>query len=105
MAGNGAENVFRVTPEGKYVHNNEEVSKETFNQRKAAADAGIKQMRGQDRSKMSLRDRAEAAQKELEAEKGYKKGGMVKKTVVRPSKVKAKVPVSVKARSKTIKKR
>jgi hypothetical protein len=97
--------VFRVTPEGKYVHNNEEVSKDTFNQRKAASDAAMKQMRGPDRSKMSPKDRAKAAMSELEAEKEYKKGGMVKKTAIKPSKTRVKAPVSVKPRSKTIKKR
>ena len=71
------QNIFRVTPEGAYTHNNETVTKEEFNTRKAAADAAMKQMRGPDRSKMSPRDRARAAMSELDAEK-MKDGGKVK---------------------------
>lgn len=77
MADNtAAQNVFRVTPEGTYVHNNETVSKEEFNTRKAAADADMKQMRGPDRKKMSPKDRAKAAFDDLDVE-GKKKGGKV----------------------------
>ena len=102
--------VFRVTPEGKYVHNNEEVSKETFDQRRAASSSAVKQLRGPDRSKMSQKDRAKAAFSDLETDETkaqeYRKGGAVKKRVaVKPSKTKVKAPVSVKPRSKTIKKR
>jgi galactokinase len=77
-----AQNVFRVTPEGTYVHNNETISKEEYNARKAAVDADMKRLRGEDRSKMSLRDRSKAAFSELEAE-GKAKGGVIKSASAR----------------------
>lgn len=77
-----AQNVFRAMPDGTYVHNNETISKEEFDARKAAADSTMRQMRGPDRSKMSLKDRAAAAMRELEAE-GKAKGGSVKSASAR----------------------
>jgi hypothetical protein len=76
------QNVFRANADGTYTHNNETVSKEEFDARRAAADAPIKQMRGPDRSKMSGKDRAKAAFAELEGE-GKKKGGAVKSASAR----------------------
>jgi hypothetical protein len=72
-----SQNVFREVG-GKYMHNNEEVSKQEFDRRRAAADTQMQRMRGPDRSKMSPQDRARSAFKELDAEierKPYKKGG------------------------------
>jgi hypothetical protein len=72
-----SENVFREV-NGKYMHNNQEVSKADFDRRKAAADTQMQRMRGPDRSKMSPKDRARSAFSELDAEiekKPYKKGG------------------------------
>ena len=40
-----AENVFRVT-DGKYTHNNEELSKAEFDKRKAETDNAMRTMRG-----------------------------------------------------------
>ena len=74
-----SENVFREV-NGKYMHNNQEVSKADFDRRKAAADAQMQRMRGPDRSKMSPKDRARSAFGELDAEiekKPYKNGGTV----------------------------
>lgn len=74
-----SENVFREV-NGKYMHNNQEVSKADFDRRKAAADAQMQRMRGPDRSKMSPKDRARSAFSELDAEiekKPYKNGGTV----------------------------
>lgn len=72
-----SQNVFRAVG-GKYMHNNEEISKQEFDRRKAAADAQMQRMRGPDRSKMAPKDRARSAFDELNAEiekKAYKKGG------------------------------
>jgi hypothetical protein len=64
------------------MHNNEIVSKEEYNARKAAVDADMKRMRGSDRTKMSTKDRASAAFAELEGE-GKKKGGAIKSASAR----------------------
>lgn len=72
-----SENVFREV-NGKYMHNNQEISKADFDRRKAAADAQMQRMRGADRSKMPAKDRARSAFDDLNAEiekKPYKKGG------------------------------
>jgi hypothetical protein len=77
----GSNHSFREV-NGKYMHNNEEVSKADFDRRRAAVDAKIQRMRGPDTSKMSAKDRAKSAFDELDAEvakKPYKKGGNVKK--------------------------
>ena len=74
----GSSHTFREV-NGKYMHNNEEVSKADFDRRRAAVDQKIKAMRGPDTSKMSPKDRAKSAFAELDAEiekKPYKKGGM-----------------------------
>jgi hypothetical protein len=74
-----SENVFREV-NGKYMHNNQEVSKADFDRRKAAADSQMQRMRSPDRSKMPAKDRARSAFDELDAEiqkKPYKKGGKV----------------------------
>ena len=74
----GSSHTFREV-NGKYMHNNEEVSKADFDRRKAAVDTRIQRMRGPDTSKMSPKDRAKSAFDELDAEiqkKPYKKGGM-----------------------------
>ena len=76
----GSSHSFREV-NGKYMHNNEEVSKADFDRRRAAVDARIQRMRGPDTSKMSPKDRAKSAFDELDAEvqksrdKPYKKGG------------------------------
>ena len=76
----GSSHTFREV-NGKYMHNNEEVSKADFDRRKAAVDTRIQRMRGPDTSKMSPKDRAKSAFDELDAElqksreKPYKKGG------------------------------
>ena len=68
-----AENIFRVE-NGKYIHNNVEVSKEEFDKRKAEADAAIRAVRptGGKEKPRSLSDRKADAFSEL------KKGGAVK---------------------------
>ena len=74
----GSSHTFREV-NGKYMHNNEEVSKADFDRRKAAVDTRIQRMRGPDTSKMSPRERSKSAFDELDAEiqkKPYKKGGM-----------------------------
>lgn len=84
-----AENVFRER-DGKYFHNNQEVSREDFNKRREAVDRRMQQLRGPDRRGMSLRDRAKAAMGDLDAEtqdsfetirkreqRPYQKGGKV----------------------------
>jgi hypothetical protein len=78
----GSGHVFREV-DGKYMHNNQEVSKQEFDRRKAGVDQRIKTMRGPDTSKMSPRERSKSAFDELDAEvqksreKPYKKGGKV----------------------------
>jgi hypothetical protein len=74
----GSSHSFREV-DGKYMHNNQEVSKQEFDRRKAGVDQRIKTMRGPDTSKMSPRERSKSAFDELDAEiqkKPYKKGGM-----------------------------
>lgn len=67
-----AENIFRVE-NGKYIHNNAEISKEEFDKRKAAADAAIRAVRPTTNKEKprSLTDRKADAFSEL------KKGGKV----------------------------
>ena len=77
-----AQNVFRAMPDGTYVHNNETISKEEFEARRAAEKKAMTGLRGEDRSKMSLRDRSKAAFSELEAE-GKAKGGAIKSASAR----------------------
>ena len=62
-----SDNVFREK-DGKYFHNNQEVSREDFNKRREAVDRRMQQLRGPDRRGMSLRDRAKAAMGDLDAE-------------------------------------
>lgn len=72
-----SDNVFREK-DGKYLHNNQEVSREEFIKRREAVDRRMQQMRGPDRRGMSLRDRAKASMSDLDAEiekKPFKKGG------------------------------
>ena len=82
-----SDNVFREK-DGKYFHNNEELSRDEFAKRRQAVDDRIRQMRGPDRRGMSLRDRAKAAMGDLDSEtrdsfemiqkreqRPYKKGG------------------------------
>jgi hypothetical protein len=77
-----AENVFRVV-DGKYIHNNEEISKAEFDKRKADTDNAIRTIRGSSdstqRSKpMTMEERKAKAFSEVD---GMKKGGMAKKPV------------------------
>jgi hypothetical protein len=67
-----AENVFRIV-DGKYLHNNEEISKAEFDRRKAEIDNA---MRGsKQRSKpMTMEERKSKAFDDISS---YKKGGMV----------------------------
>ena len=69
-----AENTFREN-NGKYTHNNIEVSKEEFARRREKLASEMQAMRGPDRSKMSSKDRARAAFNDLDTEKGYARGG------------------------------
>lgn len=68
-----AENIFRVE-NGKYIHNNVEISKEEFDKRKAEVDAAFRSNRpSSTKSKpRSIEDRKADAFSEL------KKGGIVK---------------------------
>lgn len=82
-----SENTFRER-EGKFFHNNEEISRDEFVKRKQAVDDRMRQIRGPDRRGMSFRDRAKAAMGDLDTEtkdsfemiqkreqRPYKKGG------------------------------
>jgi hypothetical protein len=82
-----SDNVFREK-DGKYFHNNEELSRDEFAKRRQAVDDRMRQIRGPDRRGMSLRDRAKAAMGDLDSEtkdsfeviqkreqRPYKKGG------------------------------
>lgn len=62
-----SENVFRER-DGKYFHNNEEISRGDFNKRMEAVDRRMQQLRGPDRRGMSLRDRAKSAMSDLDTE-------------------------------------
>lgn len=64
-----SENVFREK-DGKFFHNNEEISRSDFNKRREAVDRRMQQLRGPDRRDMSPRERAKAAMSELDAEIG-----------------------------------
>ena len=70
-----AENVFRVV-DGKYIHNNEEISKAEFDRRKAETDNAMGAMRGSgQRSKpMTMEERKAKAFSDMG---NYKKGGKV----------------------------
>jgi hypothetical protein len=77
-----SQNTFRVV-NGKYIHNNEEVSKAEFEKRKADVDTTIRSIRGSSdstqRSKpMTMEERKAKAFAEVD---GMKKGGMAKKPV------------------------
>ena len=73
-----SENTFRVT-DGKYLYNNEEVSKEQFDRRKAEVDSAVRSMRGSSSSERtkprSMEERKASAFSDLE----MKKGGAVPK--------------------------
>jgi len=71
-----AENVFRVT-DGKYTHNNEEISKAEFDKRKAETDKAVNAMRGSgQRSKpMTMEERKAKAFADIG---NMKKGGKVR---------------------------
>jgi hypothetical protein len=82
MGNTASQNTFRVV-NGKYVHNNEEISKAEFDKRKADTDAAIRNIRGTSdstqRSKpMTMEERKAKAFSEVD---GMKKGGMAKKPV------------------------
>ena len=70
-----AENVFRIV-DGKYMHNNEEISKAEFDRRKAETDTAMNAMRGTgQRSKpMTMEERRSKAFDDMSS---YKKGGKV----------------------------
>ena len=72
-----AENVFRVV-DGRYMHNNEEISKAEFDRRKAETDNAMGAMRGSgQRSKpMTMEERKAKAFADMG---NMKKGGKVKK--------------------------
>ena len=75
-----AQNTFRVV-DGKYVHNNEEISKAEFDKRKADVDSAIRNIRGssnssgQNSKSMTPEERKAKAFAEMD---GMKKGGKVK---------------------------
>jgi hypothetical protein len=82
MGNTASQNTFRVV-DGKYIHNNEEVSKAEFDKRKADTDNAIRTIRGSSdstqRSKpMTMEERKAKAFSEVD---GMKKGGMAKKPV------------------------
>ena len=82
MGNTASQNTFRVVG-GKYVHNNEEISKAEFDKRKADTDNAIRTIRGSSdstqRSKpMTMEERKAKAFSEVD---GMKKGGMAKKPV------------------------
>ena len=82
MGNTASQNTFRVV-NGKYVHNNEEISKAEFDKRKADTDAAIRNIRGTSdstqRSKpMTMEERKAKAFSDID---GMKKGGMAKKPV------------------------
>jgi len=71
-----AENVFRVT-DGKYTHNNEEISKVEFDKRKAETDNAMRTMRGsvQRNKPATMEERKAKAFADID---GMKKGGKVR---------------------------
>ena len=71
-----AENVFRVT-DGKYTHNNEELSKDEFDKRKAEADNAMRTMRGSGQSNKQMTP-AERKAKAFSEMDGMNKGGKVR---------------------------
>lgn len=75
-----SENVFRER-DGKFFHNNEEISRSDFNKRMEAVDRRMQAERGSTRRGMSPRERAKAAMSDLNAEMGGEmaKGGAVSK--------------------------
>ena len=70
-----SENTFRVV-NGKYVHNNEEISKAEFDKRKAETDNAMRTMRGSGQSAkpMTVSERKAKAFSDLD---GMKSGGKV----------------------------
>ena len=80
-----SENVFRVV-DGKYIHNNEEISKAEFDKRKSETDAAIRTMRGasadskQSNKPTTIEERKAKAFTEMD---GMKKGGAVKSASAR----------------------
>ena len=74
-------NDFRVV-DGRYIHNNEEISKEEFDKRRAAANQAMQDLRssptpgfeGADDAMKRLREQAEARRKAT----GKKAGGVIK---------------------------
>lgn len=72
--------VFRVTPEGKYVYNNQEISKQEFDRLKAESTGQIQSMRPKMDKRIPLKNRASSAFSELDADAAaseYKKGGKI----------------------------
>ena len=77
-----SQNTVRVV-NGKYIHNNEEVSKTEFEKRKADTDTAIRNIRGSSDSTprnkpMTMEERKAKAFSEVD---GMKKGGMASKPV------------------------
>ena len=79
MGNTASQNTFRVV-NGKYVHNNEEVSKAEFEKRKVEVDNAMNTMRGtsQRGKPMTMEERKAKAFSEVD---GMKKGGMASKPV------------------------
>jgi len=67
--------VFRVTPDGKYVYNNQEISEQEFNRLRAESSDQIKRDRPliKDRVPLDKRDRSQRLSFDTE----YKKGGKI----------------------------
>jgi hypothetical protein len=77
------EEVFRITPDGKYIYNNQEISKQDFDQLKAASSQRIQEMRPSMNKRVPLKDRAKSSFDDLSAEGSkYRKGGVTKKNAV-----------------------
>jgi hypothetical protein len=70
-----AENIFRQA-NGKFFHNNEELSQDEFNKRKSATDEAMRQLRGTRPVARSKADRKKSAFEELDS--SMKAGGKVK---------------------------
>jgi hypothetical protein len=81
MADTPAENFFRVV-DGKYLHNNEEVSKEEFDRRKADVDTRIQELRtAPTKGAEDLEDFAAEAKARMDARRkaaGKKAGGAIR---------------------------
>lgn len=68
--------VFRVTPDGKYVYNNQEISKQEFDRLRAESSGQIRRDRPSMQNRVPLKDRPRLSFDES-ATSEYKKGGKI----------------------------